>query len=242
MSTPQGPNPPGGAPDQPSDQPAWGQQPAGGWGQPADEGYDPNETRTWGQQGGQQGWQQQQAQQQGGQQWGGQQPGQQGWAGNAQQGWQGQGQPGQQPTQQQWAGQQGQQGWQQPGQQSGQQWGGQGYPGLPEPSRPAKKSALPWIIAGVVVVVLGVVAVLGFVAPGFFVTRVFDQAAVQDGVQRVLTDDFDIPGVGAVTCGEGIQVTEGAEFDCQVTIDGERLTVPVRVTDDEGGYEVGRPV
>ncbi len=92
------------------------------------------------------------------------------------------------------------------------------------------------------VVVLAVVAVLGFVTPGFFVTRVFDASAVQGGVQKVLTTDYGISGVTAVTCGEGIEVTSGASFDCQATVDGQSVRVPIRVTSNSGDYEVGRPL
>jgi len=37
-----------------------------------------------------------------------------------------------------------------------------------------------------VVVVLAAVGVLGFVTPGFFVSKVFDASAVQTGVQKIL--------------------------------------------------------
>jgi hypothetical protein len=91
-----------------------------------------------------------------------------------------------------------------------------------------------------VVVVIVVVAVLGFVTPGFFNTRVFDAAALQEGVQRVLTQDYELD-VSSVTCGEGVRVEVGATFECQATIDGEQVTVPITVTSEDGGYEVGRP-
>jgi Domain of unknown function (DUF4333) len=44
-----------------------------------------------------------------------------------------------------------------------------------------------------------------------------------------------------VTCGEGVRVEVGATFECQATIDGEQVTVPITVTSEDGGYEVGRP-
>jgi Domain of unknown function (DUF4333) len=217
MSTPQNPPYPG-AGDQPFNQQGWGQPtPPGGWGPPAGQDYDDGgPTRAFGQPGGAPGWGQQQ-------------------------GWQ---QPTQQPTQQQWGHQQGQQGWHQPtqqqwGPQQGQQWG-QGYPGEQPPPGAKKKSALPWIIVAVVVVVLGVVAVLGFVAPGFFLTKVFDSASVQQGVTQVL-NGYGIGSVSAVSCPTDVKVVAGQQFQCTATIDGEQKTVPVRIVDGEGGYEVGLP-
>jgi hypothetical protein len=82
--------------------------------------------------------------------------------------------------------------------------------------------------------------VLGFVSPGFFNTRILDPAAVQAGVQQVLTQDYGLE-VQAVTCADGVEVQEGTTFDCQATVDGEALTVPIRITSSEGNYEVGRP-
>ena len=104
-----------------------------------------------------------------------------------------------------------------------------------------KRRPPPWIplaVAGAVVVVL---LVLGFVTPGWFVTRVFDTAAVQNGVAKILTDDYGAEGVADVRCPENIGVAAGATFTCDATIDGDRVTVPVRVTDGAGRYEVGRP-
>lgn len=153
-------------------------------------------------------------------------------------------------------GQQGRAGWNQqfaqqgPGPQflhpPGQQWPthppGQGYPPLPEPAAPKKSAMASWIIIGAVVVILGMVAVLGFVTPAFFVTRVFDKVAVQQGVQRVLTESYGIPAVGSVTCGENIEVIVGASFDCEAIVDSETVSVPVRVTSNDGNYEVGMPI
>ncbi|MCY7343194.1 MAG: DUF4333 domain-containing protein [Pseudonocardia sp.] len=266
------PNPPYGNPaDPPAEQPAWG-PPPGGWGPPppgAGQGQHREETRPvdpreWGQQAG--GPAQYGDTQHGGQQYQdshyGQPP-----HGQPPYGQQPHGQPpyGQQPygaaplgqPTQQWSGEQQQswgppaaEGWepqpwaQQPAQpwgsqQGAQQWG-PGYP-VPPDSRPGT-SRLLLILGGVGVLVVAMIAVLGFVTPGFLVTRVFDAAAVQDGVRRVLTDDYRIDGVASVTCGDAIQVTSGKSFDCQATIDGEQVPVPVRITTDSGNYEVGRPL
>ncbi|WP_433284215.1 DUF4333 domain-containing protein [Pseudonocardia sp. CA-142604] len=135
---------------------------------------------------------------------------------------------GQQPTQQ-WAGQQ----------PAGQQPWGQARPPAPAPAGKsgAKRLLLP-IIGGVVVI--AVIAVLGFVWPGFFVSKVFDQAALQDGVQRVLAQNYNLD-VSAVQCDAGIRVSEGTSFECQATVDGATVKVPITITSPDGAYEVGRP-
>jgi hypothetical protein len=92
-------------------------------------------------------------------------------------------------------------------------------------------------------VALAVVAVLvlGFFVPGWFVTRVLDPGAVQTGVAKVFTDDYGVDGVADVRCPDQVKVVTGATFTCTASIDGDPVTVPVRVTDGNGGYQVGRP-
>jgi hypothetical protein len=233
----------------------------------AQPGAQPGGQQGWGQQGqqyGQQGAQQWGGYQQGGQQYGQQPPAQysgqqQGWdQGAAQQGWgqqggqQQYGQPGQQAwggqDQQQWGAQpQGQQAWGGPATQQWQggdqqQWGGAtpGYPPLPEGQKRSGGSKLPLIIVAVVVVVLAAVGVLGFVTPGFFVTKVFDATAVQQGVQKILSDNYQVTA-SAVTCPANVKVASGASFECQATVDGAQKKVPITVTSNSGDYQVGRP-
>ena len=114
------------------------------------------------------------------------------------------------------------------------------YPG---PARRAARGRrrLPWIALGVAAAVVVAVLVLGFLVPGWFVTRVFDAAAVQNGVTNILSEDYGVEGVADVRCPEGVEVAAGAAFSCDATIDGDPVTVPIRVTDGNGGYEVGRP-
>ncbi|MGH3566639.1 MAG: DUF4333 domain-containing protein [Pseudonocardia sp.] len=118
---------------------------------------------------------------------------------------------------------------------------GQGYPRAPYPAAGKKKPALPWII-GALVVVLGLVAVLGFVTPAFLVSRVFDRAALQQGVQQMLTENYGIAGVESVTCEAGVEVVAGESFECAAVVEGEDVTVPIRITSADGDYEVGRPI
>ncbi|MDV6014001.1 DUF4333 domain-containing protein [Haloechinothrix sp. LS1_15] len=71
--------------------------------------------------------------------------------------------------------------------------------------------------------------------------RVFDDAAMQDEVHRVLTEHFDVAGLDVVTCPPEQPVSEGITFTCTATIDGEEHDVPITVTDDDGAYTVGEP-
>lgn len=245
MSGPYGPNGPGEGSNDPTQH--WGgQQGAGGagptqhWGgaaqppqqpqqaQPTQHWGDPNAQQPqqqWGQQpqqpAPQQQWgQPQQPQQPTGpqQQWGQTQPPPQDWnaqAANAQQQW------GQQP-QQQW----GQQGAPQ------QQWGQQ----PPQSGGKSKGLLIGLIVAGVLVVaaVIGLLLVL-------LSSDELDNAAVEDGVARVLKESYDIADVTDVSCPSGQAVEVDATFTCDLKVSGEAKQVTVKITKDDGTYEVGRP-
>ena len=117
---------------------------------------------------------------------------------------------------------------------------GQDYQTKPRKSaqQRGRQRLLVAIVAALVVVV---VLVLGFVTPGWFVTRVFDAAAVQTGVAKILTDDYATDGVADVRCPQNVQVTRRCHV--QLRRDDRRRPghVPITVTDDRGGYQVGRP-
>lgn len=100
---------------------------------------------------------------------------------------------------------------------------------------------MPLILGIVVVVLLAAGAVLGFVYPGFFNSKTFDTAAVQAGVTKILTDSYGLKGVTGVTCDSNVKVVKGGTFACKATIDGQQQNIAVRITSDEGGYEVARP-
>jgi hypothetical protein len=116
----------------------------------------------------------------------------------------------------------------------------QGYPTRPRRSA-RQRGRRRLLVAVVTALVVVLVLVLGFVTPGWFVTRVFDAAAVQAGIVQILTDDYATDGVADVRCPQDVPVATGATFTCDATIDGDPVTVPITVTDDRGGYQVGRP-
>ncbi|GAA5154614.1 hypothetical protein GCM10023321_26740 [Pseudonocardia eucalypti] len=110
--------------------------------------------------------------------------------------------------------------------------------------RPVRRSwaTVPgWLLAVALAAVVGVVGVLGFVKPGYFVARVLDQASVQDGVRSILRTQYHLPGVTDVACPSDQPVQSGLAFDCTVTLDGRTAAVTVLLKDDQGGYEVSRP-
>ncbi|MDN5751430.1 MAG: DUF4333 domain-containing protein, partial [Pseudonocardia sp.] len=124
------------------------------------------------------------------------------------------------------------------------QWGPQGYPPLPGASGRPERRTTPLIVA-VVVALLAVGAVLAFVAPGFLRPVVFDQAALDSGVQRVLVEGYGVVGVGEVVCGDPTQgpipVRTGDVFTCSTTVAGAPVTVSVTITSGSGDYEVSSP-
>ncbi|HVK21413.1 MAG TPA: DUF4333 domain-containing protein [Actinokineospora sp.] len=122
-----------------------------------------------------------------------------------------------------------------------------GYPQQPMggyPGTPAKKgsSAWIWILVTVAVLAVGAVGVLGFITPGWFNTKVFDQAAVEAGVKSILTDKYNIEKVESVTCPANQEVKKDLQFTCEAKIDGEVRKVNITVkTDTDGQYEVAPP-
>ncbi|MGW4713872.1 DUF4333 domain-containing protein [Nocardia sp. NPDC004260] len=227
MSGPYGPNDPGEGRNDPTQQ--WGGQQAPGGAGP---------TQQWS------GQPQTPASAQPTQHWGEQQPQQQQW-GQPQQQW------GQQPQQPQWGqqpaqgqqpqwGQPQQQDWGQQGQQP--QWGQLqqqwGAPGQQPPQQGGKNKGL---IIGLSV--LGVAVVGAIVALVLVLTAKdqLDQAAVQDGVKKVLSDSYGIQDISDVSCPSGQEVKVDATFECSVKVSGEAKKVSIKITKDDGTYEVGRP-
>ncbi|MFN8072670.1 MAG: DUF4333 domain-containing protein [Mycobacterium sp.] len=124
------------------------------------------------------------------------------------------------------------------------------YPGYipPGAEEGAKTSgrAIGAILGGLGALLLGVLLVLGFWKPGFFVTTKLDVNKAQQGVQQILTDEsngYGAKNVKDVKCNNGANPTvkKGDTFNCEVSIDGTKRQVTVTFQDDKGTYEVGRP-
>ncbi|RCW40481.1 uncharacterized protein DUF4333 [Halopolyspora algeriensis] len=112
--------------------------------------------------------------------------------------------------------------------------------GFPDPAREGGRTRRgPWLFGGIGVAVAAVVAFLGFVTPGWFHRSVFDAAAVQKGVQRILEDAYGVRGIESVGCPSGQPVKIAHTFACRVTVGGRDETVTITVLDAEGTYEVG---
>ncbi len=114
------------------------------------------------------------------------------------------------------------------------------------PPRP-KNQGLParWVCYGgaLGVLLVAVVLITGFGAPGFFVTRQLDIVKTQAAVEHLLADPsgYGAKRVSDVTCNDGQNPTiaKGATFTCEATIDRIKQQFVVTFTDDEGGYQVG---
>jgi hypothetical protein len=151
------------------------------------------------------------------------------------------------PDEQAWAGQQGMPGQQGlPGQQGGDAPAPQAWdPGEAQrgsrggPKGGSGRSPLPFIIGGVALVLVVAAAVVLFVTPGYLTTRNFDQGALNQGVARILQQDYKL-GATDVNCPSGVEVTAGDTFSCDAKVDGEAVKVPVTILDEDGTYQVGR--
>ncbi|MGH3553917.1 MAG: DUF4333 domain-containing protein, partial [Mycobacterium sp.] len=114
------------------------------------------------------------------------------------------------------------------------------------PGSKRSRAVIGTVIGVFAAIVLGVVLVLGFWAPGFFVTTKLDVSKAQAGVQQILTDNtngYGAKNVKDVKCnsGQNPTVKKGGTFDCDVSIDGTKRQVTVTFQDNKGTYEVGRP-
>jgi hypothetical protein len=97
------------------------------------------------------------------------------------------------------------------------------------------------VVGALLLLALVVVALLAFlVGPRFARYDVLDARAVEQGVSRVLADDWRRTATD-VRCPDDQRVRPGTTFSCTATVDGRPQQVPVTVTDDAGTYEVGQP-
>jgi hypothetical protein len=100
---------------------------------------------------------------------------------------------------------------------------------------------LRWTVPLVALALAASVCVIGFVNPGLFMVRVFDDEALRDGVRLVLERDFHLAQVTELQCPRRQPVEPHSVFLCAVRINGAPSTVPVIVQDKAGRYAVGRP-
>ncbi len=118
--------------------------------------------------------------------------------------------------------------------------------GQPPAGPQRSKKTIGTIIGVLAAVLVAAILVLGFWAPGFFVTTKLDVGKAEAGVQQILTDGtngYGAKNVKDVKCngGQNPTVKKGASFDCDVSIDGTKRSVTVTFQDNKGTYEVGRP-
>jgi Domain of unknown function (DUF4333) len=73
------------------------------------------------------------------------------------------------------------------------------------------------------------------------VPRIFDVTALEAGVRRVLTQSYQLTGVGEVRCPSGQAVQAGISFDCSIELNGTTKTVTLTVENSAGTYRVSQP-
>ncbi|WP_410656569.1 DUF4333 domain-containing protein [Amycolatopsis sp. lyj-112] len=119
------------------------------------------------------------------------------------------------------------------------QYGGLGAFGGETGKKPkaSKKTLLIGGIAAAVLVAGGVGAWL----LGAFAGDTLDQKSVQDGVVRVLNENYGEPDVKNAKCPSGQAVENGTTFDCSVELSGQQKKVTVRVLNTTPEFEVGAP-
>ena len=99
---------------------------------------------------------------------------------------------------------------------------------------------LMFVGGGALLLIAAIVLITAFLFPGW-APKNLDQQAAQDGVQKILTEDYQASDVSDVQCPSGQRVETGASFTCSVTVGGQQQQVTVTFIDDDGRYEVSRP-
>ncbi|KFZ82814.1 hypothetical protein ED92_02575 [Amycolatopsis sp. MJM2582] len=119
------------------------------------------------------------------------------------------------------------------------QYGGLGAFGA-EPAKKPKASKKTLLIGGIAAAVV-VAGGVGAWLLGAFAGDTLDQKSVQDGVVRVLNENYGEPDVKNVSCPSGQPVENGATFDCSIDLSGQQKKVTVRVLNTTPEFEVGAP-
>ncbi|MEU8634750.1 DUF4333 domain-containing protein [Amycolatopsis sp. NPDC048633] len=102
------------------------------------------------------------------------------------------------------------------------------------------KSKKPLLIAGAVVLVLVVGGGAAWLL-GAFRGNVLEQQSLEDGVVKVLNENYGEPDVKNAQCPSNEAAENGTTFDCTVKIGEQDKKVTVRVLNDRPEYEVGAP-
>jgi hypothetical protein len=114
-------------------------------------------------------------------------------------------------------------------------WGARPNPNRTPPSR-LRRTAL--LVGGVVALaVIGLLVATVALSPA----KTLDRGAAQQGVRTVLTTNYGVTDVGAVSCPSGVRVKPGDTFTCTVKVGDDEKRVTAKFTDSDGTYEVGRP-
>jgi len=124
----------------------------------------------------------------------------------------------------------------------GQQFGGSDqFAGMATPPKSNKKLRTALFAGGgVLVLVAAILLITAFAWPGW-APKNLDQQAAQQGVQKILTEDYQASEVSDVKCPSGQRVKKGESFTCSVKVGGQDQKVTVTFIDDDGKYEVSRP-
>ncbi|MEV5714243.1 DUF4333 domain-containing protein [Amycolatopsis mediterranei] len=118
------------------------------------------------------------------------------------------------------------------------QYGGLGAFAVEPEKKP--KSKKPLLIAAAAVLVLALGGGAAWLL-GAFRGDVLAQRSLEDGVVKVLNENYGEPDVKDAQCPANEAAKNGTTFDCTVTIGGQRKKVTVRVLNDRPEYEVGAP-
>ncbi|MFW0785729.1 DUF4333 domain-containing protein [Gordonia sp. CPCC 206044] len=120
------------------------------------------------------------------------------------------------------------------------QFGGDQFASMATPARKYGNRNLLLIGGGLAVLIAAILLVTAFVVPGWAPKKI-SQDAVQDGVKKILTEDYQAADVTEVQCPSGQKVDDGASFTCTATVGGQKQTVTITFVGDDGKYEVSRP-
>jgi hypothetical protein len=118
------------------------------------------------------------------------------------------------------------------------QYGGLGAFSVEPEKKPASKK--PLLIGLVALLVLALGGGAAWLL-GAFRGDVLEQKSLQDGVIKVLNENYGEPDVKNADCPADEAARNGTTFDCTVQIGGQPKKVTVRVLNDRPEYEVGAP-